>query len=80
MTRVAILGVTGSIGQSALAVVAAHPGRLRVVALAAGENTIRFVDQVCVTGADTIAMASPESLAEAQAELRRRGRPDARPS
>ncbi|HXG54914.1 MAG TPA: 1-deoxy-D-xylulose-5-phosphate reductoisomerase [Vicinamibacterales bacterium] len=78
MTRIAILGVTGSIGQSALAVVAAHPGRLRVVALAAGENTTRFVDQVCATGADTIAMASPESLAEAQAELRRRGRPEAR--
>ena len=38
MKRVAILGSTGSIGQSALAVVAAHPDRLRVVALAAGEN------------------------------------------
>ncbi len=78
MTRVAILGVTGSIGQSALAVVAAHPDRLRVVALAAGENTARFVDQVCATGADTIAMASPESLADAKAELRRRGRPAVR--
>ena len=29
MKRVAILGSTGSIGQSALAVVAAHPDRLR---------------------------------------------------
>jgi 1-deoxy-D-xylulose 5-phosphate reductoisomerase len=29
MTRIAILGSTGSIGQSALAVVAAHPDRLR---------------------------------------------------
>ncbi len=32
------LGSTGSIGQSALAVVDAHPERLRVVGLAAGEN------------------------------------------
>jgi len=36
--RIAILGSTGSIGQSALAVVDAHPARLRVVGLAAGEN------------------------------------------
>ena len=32
MKRIAILGSTGSIGQSALAVVDAHPKRLRVVA------------------------------------------------
>ena len=46
MKRVAILGSTGSIGQSALAVVAAHPDRLQVVALAAGENVARFAEQV----------------------------------
>ena len=38
MKRIAILGSTGSIGQSALAVVDAHPDRLQVVGLAAGEN------------------------------------------
>ena len=38
MKRIAILGSTGSIGQSALAVVDAHADRLRVVGLAAGEN------------------------------------------
>ena len=73
MKTIAILGATGSIGQSALAVVDAHPDRLRVVALAAGENSARFVDQVAATGADTIAMASELALADAQAELRRRG-------
>ena len=36
--RIAILGSTGSIGQSALPVVDAHPDRLQVVGLAAGEN------------------------------------------
>ena len=46
MKRVAILGSTGSIGQSALAVVDAHADRLRVVALAAGGNVARFAEQV----------------------------------
>ncbi len=38
--RVAILGSTGSIGRSALAVVDAHPTRLKVVSLAAGDNAV----------------------------------------
>jgi 1-deoxy-D-xylulose-5-phosphate reductoisomerase len=38
MRRVSILGSTGSIGTSALEVVAAHPDRLGVAALAAGRN------------------------------------------
>ena len=45
MKRLAILGSTGSIGQSALAVVAAHPARLGVVALAAGDNAERLAEQ-----------------------------------
>ena len=73
MKRVAILGSTGSIGQSALAVVAAHPDRLAVVAMAAGENVARFVEQVCEVRPHTIALAAAERLADADAELRRRG-------
>ena len=46
MKRIAILGSTGSIGTSALAVVAAHPDELRVVGLAAGENSARLAEQV----------------------------------
>jgi 1-deoxy-D-xylulose-5-phosphate reductoisomerase len=42
----AILGSTGSIGQSALAVVDAHPDRLRVAALAAGDNAELLAGQV----------------------------------
>ena len=72
MRRVAILGSTGSIGQSALAVVAAHSDRLRVVAMAAGENIARFVEQVARFGPDTIAMSTPRALADARAELGRR--------
>ena len=75
MKRIAILGSTGSIGRSALAVVAAHPDRLSVVAMAAGENVARFVDQVASVRPAAIAMATPAALAEAQAELSRRGAP-----
>jgi 1-deoxy-D-xylulose-5-phosphate reductoisomerase len=73
MTRIAILGSTGSIGQSALAVAAAHPDRLRVVALAAGENIARFVEQVAVFKPDTIAMSTPRTLSDACTALRHRG-------
>jgi 1-deoxy-D-xylulose-5-phosphate reductoisomerase len=75
MKRVAIVGSTGSIGQSALAVAEAHPDRLRVVALAAGENVPKIVEQVARHAPDTVAMATPTALAEAQAELRQRGAP-----
>src|SRR5215208_1004138 len=46
MKGIAILGSTGSIGQSALAVVDAHPAELRVVGLAAGGNAARLEEQV----------------------------------
>jgi 1-deoxy-D-xylulose-5-phosphate reductoisomerase len=46
VTRLAILGSTGSIGRSALAVVDAHPDRLQVVALAAGENAPLLAEQI----------------------------------
>jgi 1-deoxy-D-xylulose-5-phosphate reductoisomerase len=64
MKRVASLGSTGSIGTSALAVVDAHPDRLQVVALAAGENVRSFADQVVRYRPDTIAMSTPQALAD----------------
>jgi 1-deoxy-D-xylulose-5-phosphate reductoisomerase len=70
MKRVAILGATGSIGQSALAVVSAHPERLKVVALSAGENVSRLVEQVAAYRPDTVAMATAAGLAALQSGLR----------
>jgi 1-deoxy-D-xylulose-5-phosphate reductoisomerase len=67
--RVAILGSTGSIGCSALAVVDAHPDKLEVGGLAAGENTARFVEQVARYRPRAIAMASGDALAEARSAL-----------
>jgi 1-deoxy-D-xylulose-5-phosphate reductoisomerase len=46
MKNLAILGSTGSIGRSALAVVDAHPSRLRIVGLAAGDNTSLLAEQI----------------------------------
>ena len=73
MKRVAIVGSTGSIGQSALAVVAAHPDRLRVVALSAGENVPRLVEQAAQYAPDTVAMATAAGVAELEAGLQRAG-------
>ena len=43
MKQVAVLGATGSIGSSALDVIARHPGRLRANVLAAGSNVDALV-------------------------------------
>jgi 1-deoxy-D-xylulose-5-phosphate reductoisomerase len=60
--RIAILGSTGSIGQSALAVVDAHPDRLAVVGLAAGGNADRLAGQIARYRPRIVAMASAEGL------------------
>ena len=60
MKRVAILGSTGSIGRSALAVVDSHPDRLRAVALAAGDNASLLAEQVSRYRPEVVAMATPE--------------------
>ena len=62
MTRIAILGSTGSIGQSALAVVDAHPDRLQVVGLAAGENADLLAAQIARYRPRIAAMASGAAL------------------
>lgn len=62
MLRLAILGSTGSIGRSALAVVDAHPDRLQVVALAAGENVGGMVEQIERYRPRAVAMVSSANL------------------
>jgi len=56
---IAILGSTGSIGRSALAVVDAHP---KVVSLAAGDNASLLAEQVARYRPDVVAMASGEGI------------------
>jgi 1-deoxy-D-xylulose-5-phosphate reductoisomerase len=60
--RIAILGSTGSIGQSALSVVDAQSGRLQVVGLAAGENAELFAAQVAQYHPTVVAMATSAAI------------------
>ena len=58
MKRLAILGSTGSIGQSTLDIVRAHPDRLQVVSLAAGSNDARLQEQAREFGVRVTALAA----------------------
>ena len=62
MKRIAILGSTGSIGQSALAVVDAYADRLQVVGLAAGENADRLGEQIARYRPRVAAMGSGSAI------------------
>jgi 1-deoxy-D-xylulose-5-phosphate reductoisomerase len=62
--RLAILGSTGSIGQSALAVVDAHADRLQVVALAAGENAVSLAEQIARYRPHVAAVATDAARAD----------------
>jgi 1-deoxy-D-xylulose-5-phosphate reductoisomerase len=62
MKRLAILGSTGSIGQSTLAVVDAHPSKLAVAALAAGDNAERLAEQVARYRPEVVALGSGEAV------------------
>jgi 1-deoxy-D-xylulose-5-phosphate reductoisomerase len=66
MIRLAILGSTGSIGVSALDVVAAHRDRLEVVGLAAGGNIAAMQAQVEAVRPRAVAMATPAAVLDVQ--------------
>ena len=66
MKQVAILGATGSIGASALDVIARHPQRYRASALTASRNVDALV-ALCQRFAPALAVIAEESL---EAELR----------
>lgn len=59
--RLVILGSTGSIGRNALEVVAAHPERFRVVALAAKANVERMTEQALRFQPEVVAMADADA-------------------
>jgi 1-deoxy-D-xylulose-5-phosphate reductoisomerase len=67
--RLAILGSTGSIGQSALAVVDAHADRLQVIALAAGENVSLLAEQAARYRPRVVGVASEAARADLVARL-----------
>jgi len=70
--RVAILGSTGSIGRSALEIVAAHPDRFRVSVLTAGTNVALLDRQMALFAPDVVAVANRETEKELRRKIGRR--------
>jgi 1-deoxy-D-xylulose-5-phosphate reductoisomerase len=62
----ALLGASGSIGRSTLAVVAAHPDKLRIVTLAARRNWRDLVAPARLPGVRLLALADPAAAKEAR--------------
>ncbi|MBL0143122.1 MAG: 1-deoxy-D-xylulose-5-phosphate reductoisomerase [Betaproteobacteria bacterium] len=73
MKRLTILGSTGSIGESTLDVVARHPDRFQVVALAAGRNHEKLATQCERFAPRYAAMADEQAAERLQKLLRARG-------
>ena len=67
--KIAILGSTGSIGQSALSVVREHQDRLEVVALAAGHNVARMTEQAREHRPSLVTMATGADAAHVRDAL-----------
>ncbi|HME38122.1 MAG TPA: 1-deoxy-D-xylulose-5-phosphate reductoisomerase [Steroidobacteraceae bacterium] len=66
----AVLGSTGSIGRSTLAVVALHPERFRIAVLGAHSSWQTVVEQAKQFQAETVVLVDPEAAAQARAALR----------
>lgn len=73
LRHIAILGSTGSIGQSTLSIVESYPERFAVASLAAGRN-VDVAHQQCVRWRPrVVSLATEELAAELQRRLRRDG-------
>jgi 1-deoxy-D-xylulose-5-phosphate reductoisomerase len=66
---IAILGSTGSIGRSTLAVVALHPERYRVAVLGAYGSWQTVVEQAQRFHPDSVVLVDPDAAAQARAAL-----------
>jgi 1-deoxy-D-xylulose-5-phosphate reductoisomerase len=73
--RIAILGSTGSIGASTLDVVARHPGRFQVFALAANRDVERLAAQCLAFQPAFAALADRAAAADLRQRLREQGLP-----
>ncbi|HEX2120372.1 MAG TPA: 1-deoxy-D-xylulose-5-phosphate reductoisomerase, partial [Thermoanaerobaculia bacterium] len=63
MRTISILGSTGSVGRSTLAVVDAFPDELRVVGLAAGGNVELLAEQIARYRPELVSVRSEEDAA-----------------
>jgi len=69
MRRVSIFGATGSIGQSAIDLIAREPDKYQVVALTGGRNIAQLAKDVRALRAEVAVTAFPEYLGDLQAAL-----------
>ncbi|HEX4153640.1 MAG TPA: 1-deoxy-D-xylulose-5-phosphate reductoisomerase, partial [Steroidobacteraceae bacterium] len=72
---VAILGSTGSIGKSTLAVIGLHPERFRAAVLCANGSWQIVVEQAMRFKPDVVVLADPRAAEQARAALRNLGSP-----
>ena len=75
MRRIAILGATGSVGVNTLDVVARHPERYEVAALAAGKNDALLLAQCKAHRPRHAVMADPDAAARLEAGVAAAGLP-----
>src|SRR5437660_2268412 len=73
MTRIAILGSTGSIGRSALKIVEAYPERFSIVALAAGNNLELAFEDAKRWKPKVISIATAEGAEQLRKKLKAAG-------
>src|ERR1700694_800675 len=73
MKRLAILGSTGSVGTNTLDVVARHPGRYRVPALAAGGNDALLLEQCVAHRPRHAILANADSAERLRRAIAQRG-------
>ena len=73
MKQIAILGSTGSIGQSTLSIVEKYPDRFAVASLAAGRNIAIAFEQCSRWRPAVVSMAAPEPAGALEARLRQAG-------
>ncbi len=73
MKQIAILGSTGSIGNSTLSIVESYPERFSVAALAAGRNVEAAFAQASRWRPQVVSMATPELSGELERRLRSAG-------
>jgi len=73
LKNIAILGSTGSIGQSTLSIVASYPERFRVASLAAGRNVDSAYEQCVRWRPRVVSLAAEELAGELGQRLRQAG-------
>ncbi len=73
MKKLAIIGSTGSIGRQALEVIASHRDKIKVVALAAGKNSLDELEQqINVFAPDTVSVPDEQAARDLRALLTNR--------